>query len=126
MKLNFKMPAFLKSYYTTELVNYREAKMSGNLNKAWYHIERAHILGQRYPIEHSITHWYMLKLGWSTNDTKEILGQLPRLFFGGPLSLINKIPVGNVGSTRVSMIQPQPIPSDIQLIFNELENKVSL
>lgn len=122
MKLNTKMPQALKPYYTRELSSYRQSLKDNDLKSAWKHLERAHIIGQRYPFQHSETHWKMFLLGCQMLDLKEIFGQLVRLLFGAPLSFINKIPLGNVGSTRTSMIKPQPLPVDIQRIFKEMES----
>lgn len=115
------MPIGLKAFYKNELNCYKTALNKDHLDSAWYHIERAHIIGQRYPLEHTKTHWKMLSLGWKTNDLKEILGQVIRLLLGAPFSLINKIPVGNVGSSRVSMIKPQRIPEDILEVFSQID-----
>lgn len=117
MKLNTNMPETLKPFYAEELAKYNSAWSKQDIAKAWYHLERAHILGQRYPFQHTETHWKMFILGLQTGNFKEIIGQLVRLIFGAPLSLIDKIPVGNVGSSRVSMTRPQPIPEDFKELF---------
>ncbi|MEP2024524.1 MAG: DUF3703 domain-containing protein [Reichenbachiella sp.] len=121
MKLNTKMPALLKSSYTIEIGHYKQAVKKQTVEKAWHHLERAHIIGQRYPFQHTETHWKMLLLGFRTTNIKEILGQTIRLLLGAPFSLINKIPVGNIGSTKVSMIKSQEMPEDILKLFNQSE-----
>ncbi|WP_420580511.1 DUF3703 domain-containing protein [Reichenbachiella sp.] len=121
MKLNTKMPDNLNPFYVEELVKFDSAWSKQEIATAWHHLERAHIISQRYPLQHTETHWKMFLLGIKTTNLKEIVGQLIRLIFGAPLSFINKIPVGNVGSSRVSMIQSQPLPADIQEIFEEME-----
>lgn len=121
MKLNTKMPESIKPFYKKEINKYRCALDANDITKAWYHLERAHVIGQCFPIQHTETHWKMLLLGCRTGNLNEIIGQFVRLVFGAPLSFINKIPVGNVGSSRVSMIKPQPIPKDIQVLLNRLE-----
>ncbi len=93
MKFNINIPKRLKYYYLRELVQYRAAFKEGNLVHAWYHLERAHVIGQPYPFEHSYAHWLMLQFGISIKDWKEILGQLPRLLVGGVKSFIGKIPM---------------------------------
>lgn len=111
------MPASLALYYRVEIDKYRKAFETNNLAFAWHHLERAHIIGQRYPWQHSEAHWKMLCLSIKERKPGEIVGQLIRLIFGAPLSVINLIPFGNVGSTRVSMTKPQTIPQDIAKIF---------
>lgn len=119
MKLNLYMPARLKPIFEKELSLYLASLNKNDVQKAWYHLERAHIIGQRYPYEHTLTHWNMLLLGWHTKRIKEVFGQIIRLLLGAPFSLINKIPVGNVGSSRVSMVKPQPMPRDIEVWLSE-------
>lgn len=117
MKFNTTIPKRLKYYYLRELVEYRVALRQGNLVHAWYHLERAHIIGQSYPWEHSYAHWLMLKFGLAIKDAREVLGQLPRLFIGGIKSFVGKIPVGNTGGANVPPLRSMVIPEDIQALF---------
>lgn len=122
MKLNTKMPKLLQAPYSTELSSFEKACDEQDYANAWHHIERAHIIGQRYPYQHTQTHWKMLLLGWLTGNFKEIVGQIMRLMLGAPFSFINKIPVGNVGSSRVSLVQSQELPEDLAELLRQLEN----
>lgn len=117
MKFNTKIPKRLKYYYLRELVQYHNAYRAGALPQAWYHLERAHIIGQSYPLEHSYAHWLMLKFGIAIKDIKEILGQLPRLLVGGVKSFVGKIPLGNPGGANVSPLRSMPLPEDIRVLF---------
>jgi hypothetical protein len=49
MKLYWKMPDGLKVHYHQELKDYEKEIAKGNLQAAWRHLERAHILGQPWP-----------------------------------------------------------------------------
>lgn len=117
MKFNTTLPSQLTPYYYAELENYRIAYAAGNLESAWNHLERAHIIGQRYPYAHSFVHWRMLQFGFRIKSGKEIFGQIPRLLVGGVKSFVGKIPVGNPGGANVPPLKPFPIASDIQEIF---------
>ena len=119
MKFNTAIPKRLKYYYLRELVQFREAFEHGDLVHAWHHLERAHIIGQSYPMEHTYAHWLMLKFGISIKDTKEVLGQLPRLLVGGVKSFVGKIPLGNTGGANVPPLKQKPLPEDIQLLFRQ-------
>lgn len=121
MKLYTSIPEKLKSYYNSELSQYRAEYSDGNLEHAWKHLERAHILGQRYPYAHSFVHWEMLKFGFRIKSGKEIIGQIPRLVFGGIKSFVGKIPVGNPGGANVPPLKPFPIEQDLQDIFAKAE-----
>ncbi len=111
------MPDGLKVHYHQELKDYKKEMAKGNLQVAWRHLERAHILGQPWPGEHSQVHWSMLKFGIRIKDTREIIGQIPRLLVGGVKSFVGTIPVGNTGGADVPPLRPMEIPEDLQAIL---------
>ena len=117
MKFNTFIPKRLRPFFEQELELYQDALDQGNLPSAWHHLERAHILGQRYPIEHSYVHWKMLLFGIKIKSTKEIVGQIPRLLVGGVKSFVGKIPVGNPGGANLPPLKPFPIDQELQAIF---------
>jgi hypothetical protein len=117
MKLYWKMPDGLKVHYHQELEKYKSELSKGNLQLAWQHLERAHILGQPWPREHSHVHWIMLKFGVRIKNSGEILGQIPRLLIGGVKSFVGNIPVGNTGGANVPPLQPMEIPDDLKEIM---------
>ncbi len=122
MKLNSKMPQALKPYYMKELSMAVEAFSRGHLFQSWTHLERAHILGQPYPLQHTYVHWKMLLFGLKTKNTREIIGQIPRLAFGGVKSFVGKIPVGNTGAANVPALQPMQIPDELMEIIKLTTN----
>lgn len=117
MKLYWTMPESVKAFYRKELQSFTVEFKKGNLQVAWHHLERAHILGQPWPREHSYVHWIMLKFGISIKDTREIFGQIPRLLIGGVKSFVGNIPVGNTGGANVPPLQPMEIPNDLAEIL---------
>ncbi len=119
MPFNTFIPKTLKPYFITELSSYKTAFKNKELSKAWNHLERAHIIGQKYPYEHTLIHWRMLLFGFYTKNTKEIIGQLPRLLVGGVKSFVGKIPLGNTGGANVKPLQPMPIEKELTLIFKK-------
>lgn len=119
MKFNTTIPNSLKSYYEKELSDYQNEYLNGNLKDAWNHLERAHIIGQKYPYAHSYVHWKMLQFGFKIKSRKEIFGQIPRLIFGGVKSFVGKIPVGNPGGANVPPLKPFPIEKELQDIFRK-------
>ena len=123
MKIFTSMPKTLKPYYQDELSKAQSALLKNELQKSWYHLERAHILGQPYPVAHTAVHWKMLKFGIKIKDGKEIIGQLPRLIFGGIKSFVGKIPVGNTGGANVPPLKPMEIPADLAQIINNTKTK---
>lgn len=119
MKFYTKIPQKLKHFYQLELEKYRKEYSNENLHAAWNHLERAHIIGQKYPYAHSYVHWKMLQFGFKIKSGKEILGQIPRLIFGGIKSFVGKIPVGNPGGANVPPLKPFPIEKELQDIFTK-------
>jgi len=114
MKLYWTMHDGLKVNYRKELENYRSELAKGNLQVAWRYLERAHILGQPWPREHTHVHWIMLKFGIRIKSAKEILGQIPRLVVGGVKSFVGNIPVGNTGGANVPPLRAMEIPEDLK------------
>jgi len=117
MKLYTSIPKNLRPYFEVELEKYRTESISGNLKNAWNHLERAHIIGQKYPYAHTLVHWKMLKFGFKIKNRKEIFGQIPRLIFGGIKSFVGKIPIGNPGGANVPPLKSFPIEKELQDIF---------
>ncbi|WP_397445630.1 DUF3703 domain-containing protein [Polaribacter sp. R77954] len=123
MHFNTKIPVLLKQAYKEELKQYNHYLGNGQYSNAWHHLERSHIVGQSYPLEHTYSHWLMLKFGFRQKDTKEILGQIIRLLVGGWKSFINHVPLGNTGGANVPPLKRMPIPNDIKEIFKINEKK---
>lgn len=117
MKFYTSIPEKLKPFYQAELIGYQTEYVGGDLVKAWKHLERAHIIGQKYPYEHTYVHWKMLQFGLKIKSLQEVIGQIPRLLFGGVKSFVGKIPVGNPGGANVPPLQPFPIEKDLKDIF---------
>ncbi|WKK73979.1 DUF3703 domain-containing protein [Marivirga salinae] len=117
MNFNYKFPQGLKPYYEKELENFRTKLKSADYQVAWRHLERAHIIGQAYPVQHSYVHWIMLKFGFKIKNIKEVIGQIPRLLVGGVKSFVGKIPVGNTGGANVPPLRPMEIPEDLKQIL---------
>ncbi|WP_040251708.1 DUF3703 domain-containing protein [Psychroserpens mesophilus] len=117
MKFYTSIPKELKPYFNSELEIYENELSCGNFIKAWNHLERAHIIGQKYPYAHTLVHWKMLHFGILIKNRTEIIGQIPRLIFGGVKSFVGKIPVGNPGGANVPPLKSYPIEKDLQDIF---------
>lgn len=119
MKINLAMPRSLRPYFFEELHSYRQKMGDGNFEGAWRHLERAHVIGQAYPWEHSYAHWKMLQFGFRIKNGREVIGQIPRLLVGGVKSFVGQIPVGNTGGANVPPLRSLPIEEDILEIFRK-------
>lgn len=117
MKLYFGIPALLRKEVNKEIAQSKMLIAKKEWQTAWFHLERAHILGQSSPYQHSRVHWRMLVFAFRIKNGKEIIGQLPRLFIGGIKSFVGKIPVGNTGGANVHPLQPMEISEDLKVIL---------
>ncbi|HWF59800.1 MAG TPA: DUF3703 domain-containing protein [Nitrospira sp.] len=108
----------LRRAYDAEMTAAVSRYHDGDLRVAFSHLERAHILGQSFPIEHARSHWWMLKVGWRRRDFVEITGQIPRIV--GSL-LFSRIwtPSGNTGGAHVPPFKSMPIPADLQTLLDQ-------
>jgi hypothetical protein len=91
---------------------------ANNLDAAFTHFERAHILGQRFTVLHVRSHWGMFRIAWRCKDVAEFVGQVSRMVAASLFSRI-WVPVGNTGGANVSAFKPMPIPEDLAAILNE-------
>jgi hypothetical protein len=93
------------------------ARAAGDLERAFGHLERAHILGQRSTRLHVRSHVGMLGIAWQRSDVREIAGQLTRIVAAALFSRL-WVPVGNTGGANVSATRPMPVPPDLQAILD--------
>ena len=123
MKFNTTMPHGLMLYYKQELSLAKESFNKQHYQESWRYLERAYILSKPYPIEHTAVHWKMLKFWIRLKNTKEVLGQIPRLLIGGVKSFVGKVPVGNMGGANVPPLLAMEIPKDLQEIIDSVKSK---
>jgi hypothetical protein len=93
------------------------ARNAGDIEQAFHHLERAHILGQCSTRLHVRSHVGMLGIAWQRRDLREITGQLARIVAAALFSRL-WVPVGNTGGANVSATRPMPVPSDLQAILD--------
>lgn len=108
------MKQVLKSAFRAEMTQARSCYAVNNLDRAFRHFERAHVIGQRYFIPHMVSHWWMFKIGIRRADFREILGQITRMIAVVPGFVFGWVPKGNTGGANVSPIKPMSIPDDLQ------------
>jgi hypothetical protein len=106
----------LRQVYDREVKAAIEAYGNDNWDKAFFHLERAHILGQSFTLPHAKAHWWMLKVGWKRRDVTEIIGQVIRVL--GALSFTwIWVPVGNTGGAHVPPFRSMPIPEEFKALL---------
>jgi hypothetical protein len=110
------MTGALRAAYVAELSAADAAAARGETEVAFRHLERAHILSQRYTSKHVHVHWLMLKLGASAGAWREVLGQASRIVAATVFSRI-WVPAGNTGRANVSALKAMPIPDDLRSLL---------
>jgi len=90
-----------------------QARIAGDVDREWEHLERAHILSQPLPVPHVVTHAAMLRYAFRRRDRHEVLGQVFRTLVAAPASATGRYPLGNTGGANVSPTVPMPIPGDL-------------
>jgi hypothetical protein len=123
MKLNTAMPKALQPFYKQELIKAINAFDKKYFQVSWRHLERAHILAQPYPLEHTAVHWKFFCFGIKVKNWKEVTGQIPRLLIGGVKSFAGHIPVGNTGGANVPPLKPMELPDDLAIIINKTTHR---
>ena len=108
------MNSKLLKYVSIEMIKASKAFEAENYDQAFNHLERAHILSQRYTKAHLMTHWWMLKIGCKRGNIKEVIGQFFRLFAALIFSKV-WVPRGNTGGT--SAFNVMDIPDDLSKIL---------
>lgn len=109
----------LESKFNSEIAEAKCLLKSGSLEEAFAHLERAHVLGQRYVVPHIQTHWLMLKIGLRRRSVTEVSGQTARIVLGALGSAIGVVPTGNTGGTNISMFKRLPIDPQLEKVLNE-------
>jgi hypothetical protein len=112
------MNARLKEAFAAEMQLAMHFVDASDLDNAFNHLERAHILGQRDTLRHAWSHLWMLRVGWHRRDGREIRGQLARIVAALLFSRF-WVPAGNTGGANVSPFQPMPVPDDLRQLLKE-------
>src|SRR5688572_3922145 len=110
------MHAELVAAWDREWALAAEARAARDFARAFAHLERAHVLGQRATWRHVRSHLGMLAIGWRRRDAREVFGQLARL----PAALLFSrlwVPHGNTGGANVGAMRPMPVPDDLRALL---------
>jgi len=111
------MTGTMRQGYDHELSLALSAMAESEWDRAFHHLENAHVLGQSSIRCHTISHWWMLRWSVRTQDYRELLGQIPRIAASLIFSRI-WTPTGNTGGSNVSAFRPMPLRSELQAYFD--------
>lgn len=113
------MHAKLKDAFEGEMMAAVRHLEKCRLAPAFFHAQRAHLLGQMYVLPHVRVHWLMLRIGFARRAPGEIVGQVVRILLGAIGSAIGRVPVGNTGGSDLSMFQRLPLDPALSKIIND-------
>jgi hypothetical protein len=103
----------IRNTINKNMADARKARKERQWDVCWSLLEDAHIVSQPWAWPHMRVHAAMLVAGWRARDSREVRGQMLRLLFGGPASVVGRYPTGNTGRARESAIQPMPMRADL-------------
>ena len=103
-----------KAAFQSEITAAAIAQNLGDAQAEFAHLERAHVLGQRSTLAHTVAHWRMFHFGLRHRDLREVFGQVARMLAALTKSVI-WVPVGNTGGANVNPFRPMPVPSDLRI-----------
>ncbi|MFQ4139233.1 DUF3703 domain-containing protein [Nodosilinea sp. PGN35] len=114
------MKAIIRQHFESELARAKSATAAQNFEAAWTALQRAHMLGQRDAIAHTIAHWHMLTLAWRQQDLKEIKGHIIPTLLAFPLTLLfGQIRQLRGGKANPNYADNSSTPEDIQQLLQQ-------
>lgn len=108
-----------KQAFDREIALGSQLTAAGNLEQAFRHLERAHVIGQTSVGAHAKAHWLMLVLEVRRKRVGASLGQAIRLVLGILGSAVGVVPIGNTGGTDISMFKRLPIAPELRSIIED-------
>ena len=108
----------LRTAYESEMSAAESLRRAGELDAAFSHLERAHILGQQYVAPHVRTHLAMLRIGVQRRDAREVIGQIVRIPAAAIGSALGVAPGGNTGGANVGFFAEMEIPADLKALLD--------
>lgn len=104
--------------FDREIALGRELIVAGDLERAFQHLERAHVIGQTFVDAHAKAHWLMFTVEIRRRRVAAAFGQAVRIVLGVIGSAVGVVPIGNTGGTDISMFKRLPIAPELQKIID--------
>lgn len=109
----------IKTYVEQELADANLHRKNNDAQREFYHLERAHVLGQESTYWHVKVHVLMLMWGIRNRAPKEIIGQIMRILGAAATTAVGLVPKGNTGGANVSPFKKMPISEDLELLISK-------
>jgi hypothetical protein len=104
---------FVRPNVRLELAAARDCAKRKDFATSFRHLERAHVLSQASTRDHVWVHCRMLSWAMQQRDTREIGGQVLRIFGAATKTALGLVPLGNTGGSNVGPFRRMPIPKDL-------------
>jgi len=108
----------IRSSVQSELDATSQAEARDQIDLAFRHLERAHVLGQAATVEHVRVHWQMFLWAGRHRKPGEAAVQLWRMVAAALFTGIGLLPIGNTGGGNVSSLRRMPVPADLQRVID--------
>lgn len=112
----------IRPHIEHELEVAARVEASSDLEAAFQHLERAHVLGQQDTHWHVTVHRAMLGFAARHGDSREAAGQVLRIVGAASKTPLGLYPTGNTGGAKISPLKTMPIPSDLQALIDAARN----
>lgn len=103
----------IHAHVEAELDAAKAAERDGDPDKAFRHLERAHVLGQRSTLQHVRVHVRMLMWAIRHHRAREVTGQILRVVGAAAATWAGLVPDGNTGGANISGFKTMAIPDDL-------------
>jgi hypothetical protein len=113
-----KVNSVQRAVFDNEIALAKALIARSELEAAFRHLERAHVIGQAFVGPHAISHRLMLKVELRRSRVMAAFGQMVRIVLGVLGSAVGVVPVGNTGGTDISMFKRMPIDPELQKIID--------
>lgn len=107
----------IKPCIEKELLAATRCRKNHDARAEFFHLERAHVLGQESTYWHVKVHVLMLVWGIRNRAPKEIVGQIMRILGAATKTAVGLVPQGNTGGANVSPFRKMPIPEELELLI---------
>ncbi|GGD79002.1 DUF3703 domain-containing protein [Lacimicrobium alkaliphilum] len=112
------------SYVRGELENANRARVDGDIQQEFIHLERAHVIGQESTYWHVRVHVLMLLWAIRNGAIRETLGQVFRIVGAATKTAFGLVPQGNTGGADVSPFKKMPIAPDLAALIQKAKSGV--
>lgn len=112
------MNAIQRAAFDREIARAKSLIASDDLDAAFAHLERAHVIGQAHVVPHVTSHWQMFRIELWRRRPAALAGQAIRIVLGALGSAVGVVPTGNTGGTDISMFKRMPIDPELQHIID--------